>query len=868
VRTEIQLPYAGIVLLVGPSNSGKTTLLKNWINQGILKSSEVVSSDQFRLLIGDTDFIEWGSRPKDEADVLQNTYQQLSQKAFEAMDSIIETRASLNKLTIVDATHLYSDDRMKYIEMARRHHVPSVAIVLDIPTDILMERDENRDNPRGKKRVKQQAQTFAKNKRYIKKEGFRYQYLLKHNEIQEIQLKRNLNPIEIEIKNGIDFIGDVHACFDELLELLNSLGYTPNNEGLYTHPDGRKFVSVGDVMSRGPKSIESMIFFKKHVYAGIAYMIDSNHGWKIARWLDGRNVTLSHGDENVAEEFNHYESMYGEEKTNILKEELKNFLLRAPSHYIFKKNGIRVAVAAHAGIKDEYIGKQSYAVSDFCRYGDTDNSTEHEKPVRKDWFTGHQSKELIIWGHDPKVQPLVINNTINIDQGAVFGGSLTAFRYPEKGFVTVKAKQDYSGMTDNPLSAWKAIRLNPPNIGRFINGYSVLTEQHGEVKVQGGVVKSAIDSISHFTVPIEELIYIPPTMSPTPEPSKLEDYLEHPSEAFDYYYSNGIETMVVEKKHMGSRGVLLLFKDKESGEKYVGRPTLGTIYTRNGRSFFSQGTQAEILEKLNRDLTENGYFKKYNTDFVLLDAEILPWNLKADELISSQYAHVAEAAIMDRTKLKEMLESVLKHSRDVESWIFEASKRLQNALTFKEVFEKYCWNTNGLQGIQIAPFHLLAHSQETFFNMPHSWHMELNKEFSTLSDLFIETEYRIVSDEESKKEAIRWWVEMTEEGHEGFVVKPETFISKNNKGKLLQPAIKVRGRKYLHIIYGMDYLLPENLKRLKQRNVGKKQRHALMEFALGIEGINRFVKEDSIERIHECVLATLALEAEPIDPRL
>ncbi|KJR48271.1 protein serine-threonine phosphatase [Desulfosporosinus sp. I2] len=85
---------------------------------------------------------------------------------------------------------------------------------------------------------------------------------------------------------------------------------------------------------------------------------------------------------------------------------------------------------------------------------------------------------------------------------------------------------------------------------------------------------------------------------------------------------------------------------------------------------------------------------------------------------------------------------------------------------------------------------------------------------------------------------------------------------------MIQPAIKARGRNYLHIIYGIDYLQPENLARLKQRNVSRKQRHALMEFALGIEGVKRFVDKEPISRVHECVLATLALEAEPVDPRL
>ncbi|SCB86986.1 MULTISPECIES: polynucleotide kinase-phosphatase [Priestia] len=865
---KLFLPPAGIVLLMGPSNSGKTTLLESWIKKGYVKPSETVSSDQFRLLVGYTDFIEWTSRPKDEADVLLQEYQTISQKAFETMEYIIETRSKMGKLTIVDATHLYEDDRKRYIDLAKKNHIPCIALLLDVPTETLLERDENREFPRGKKRVKQQAQVFAKSKRSIKREGFRQQYVLTKEDISELEVVRTKNKLELDVGTGIDVIGDIHACYEELIQLLERLGYEPNEEGFYTHPNGRKFLSVGDVMSRGPRSLDSMLFFKRHVEANLAYMIDSNHGWKIARWLGGRNVTLTHGDEKVADEFTRYEEEHGTEKAEALKRELKDFLLEAPSHYILTKNDVRVAVVTHAGIKDEYIGKQSYHISDFCRYGDSEGFYENGKPIRKDWYTNHHTKELIIWGHDCKVQPLVVNNTVNIDQGAVFGGSLTAFQYPEKQFVSVKAKENYSGTEDNPLTQWQKKRLDPPNIARFLNGYSVLTDTYGDIKVLEGTAKSAIDSVSHFTIPIEELIYIPPTMSPTPKPPVLEGYLEHPKEAFDYYQSNDVQTMVVEKKHMGSRGVLLLFKDKETAVHYVGRETLGTIYTRTGRSFFAKDVEEQILSTLNEDLMRSNYFSKYNTDFVLLDAEILPWNLKAKELISSQYAHVAEVALLDRRKLSEKLKKALKHNQSIETWLSEVNLKLKNAEVFNEVFQKYCWNIDGVEGIQIAPFHVLAHSGETFFDKTHLWHMERNAEFSSLSDLFISTDFMVVHDEKSMNKAIEWWESITEEGHEGFVVKPETFIARNEKGKLLQPAIKVRGRKYLHIIYGMDYLMPENLNRLKQRNTSKKQKHALLEFALGIEGITRFVNKDSIERIHECALGTLALEMEPVDPRL
>jgi hypothetical protein len=217
--------------------------------------------------------------------------------------------------------------------------------------------------------------------------------------------------------------------------------------------------------------------------------------------------------------------------------------------------------------------------------------------------------------------------------------------------------------------------------------------------------------------------------------------------------------------------------------------------------------------------------------------------------------------------LKDSLQQAIDSGKDVLNWVQEVDVGIENAKVFNEVYQKYCWETDGLEGIQIAPFHTLAHSTETFFDKPHTWHMEKNKEFSGISGLFLETEYRVVNDEATMKKAIEWWEEMTEDGHEGFVVKPQSYITRH-KGKLVQPAIKVRGRKYLHIIYGIDYLLPENLARLKKRNAGKKQRNALKEFSLGVEGVNRFVKRESLERVHECVLGILALEAEPIDPRL
>ncbi|KGR78310.1 metallophosphoesterase [Ureibacillus manganicus] len=259
--------------------------------------------------------------------------------------------------------------------------------------------------------------------------------------------------MKIEISKGVDIIGDIHACFDEFLEMLVKLGYIEGEDGLFRHPEGRTLVSLGDVMSRGPQSLRCMEFFLNHVNARLAYMTDSNHGWKIARWLDGRKVQLRHGDELVEQEFLEYEKINDPKKTKEFKRQLKELLMNAPSHYILQESNVDKIVCTHAGIKGEYIGKENSRIKDFCRYGDVAGTDQNGKPIRKDWFINHNNDLLIIWGHDPKREPMTINNTINIDQGLVFGGKLTTYRYPENEFVFVPAKKNYSGKegNDNPI---------------------------------------------------------------------------------------------------------------------------------------------------------------------------------------------------------------------------------------------------------------------------------------------------------------------------------------------------------------------------------------------------------------------------------
>jgi protein phosphatase len=189
---------------------------------------------------------------------------------------------------------------------------------------------------------------------------------------------------------------------------------------------------------------------------------------------------------------------------------------------------------------------------------------------------------------------------------------------------------------------------------------------------------------------------------------------------------------------------------------------------------------------------------------------------------------------------------------------------------YTEAYRRYCWDVKSIDDYKIAPFHILATEGKTWNKENHLTHMETIAKYMTGKDpIFIATNHITVDllDEESVKAGTKWWEDLTDNGGEGMVIKPLDFIAKKGE-ELLQPAVKCRGREYLRIIYGPEYLLSGNLERLKKRGLGKKRDLALNEFALGMESLERFVKKEPLYRAHECVFGVLALESEPVDPRL
>jgi polynucleotide kinase-phosphatase len=539
-------------------------------------------------------------------------------------------------------------------------------------------------------------------------------------------------------------------------------------------------------------------------------------------------------------------------------------------------------------------GRISGKVRAFALYGDTTGeSDEFGLPVRLNWASNYRGRATVVYGHTPTLTPEWVNRCICIDTGCVFGGSLTALRYPEQELVSVPAEREYAVAkrplipVPTPLSQENGcirhsatLPETPPqqqqaddllDLADVSGRRNIETRFAGKVVVREENAAAALEAMSRFAADPHWLIYLPPTMSPV-EASPLADFLEHPAEAFEYFRQEGIDRLVCEQKHMGSRAIAIVCRDEQTAQRRFGvTRESGIIYTRTGRRFFDNpATETGLLELLRQALTKADWWTKFNSDWFAFDGELMPWSAKAQDLLKRQYAATGSAAQAALAEVNAILANAtpadaatpaLAELRTRFAAKAEASER------FVAAYRHYCWPVNSLADLQFAPFFLLASEGKIHFDHNHEWHMRTLAELAGGS--LLATPFRVVdlTDPTQTDAAISWWLDLTSSGGEGMVVKPFDVLSRGRRF-FVQPALKVRGREYLRIIYGPDYLEPENLSRLKRRAVGTKRGLASREFGLGLEGLERFVQRVPLRHVHECAFAVLALESEPIDPRL
>jgi len=296
----------------------------------------------------------------------------------------------------------------------------------------------------------------------------------------------------------------------------------------------------------------------------------------------------------------------------------------------------------------------------------------------------------------------------------------------------------------------------------------------------------------------------------------------------------------------------------------------GAVWTRTGRPFFSEELTAQLVDRLRQAAESAGLFDELSTSWLLLDAELLPWSAKAGQLLRDQYAAVGAAARASLPSAVGVLEQAAATGLDVNDLLERTRSREANAAAFTDAYRRYCWPTDGLSGVRIAPFQVLASEGAAHHERAHRWHLAIaDRLVAADPDVIAPTRRVAVSttDQDSLAAATDWWSELTANGGEGMVVKPAANLRRGRKG-LIQPGLKVRGREYLRIIYGPDYTEPANIERLRSRGLGHKRSLALREYALGLEALDRVARGEPLWRVHQCVFAVLALESEPVDPRL
>ncbi|MDR2013413.1 MAG: polynucleotide kinase-phosphatase [Rhodanobacter sp.] len=850
---SVRIPELSLVALIGPSGSGKSSFARKHF-----LPTEVLSSDACRGWVSD-----------DEND------QAATGDAFDVLYFIARKRLAAGRLTVIDATNVRPEDRKRLVDLAREFHVLPAAIVFDLPERICHARNASRpDRQFGEHVVRQQKSLLRRSLRALAREGFRTVTVFESVEqIDAAKIERQrLWTDKRDIHGPFDIIGDIHGCRTELLALLDKLGYTvggTREAPLVEAPTGRQAVFLGDLVDRGPDSTGVLRLVMAMVEGGRALCVPGNHDIKLLRKLSGKDVRITHG---LAETLAQMES-----ETDEFKQKVARFIDGLVSHFVLDDGKL---VLAHAGLKQELQGRASGRVREFALYGETTGETdEFGLPVRYDWARDYRGPAMVVYGHTPVPESEWVNRTICIDTGCVFGGRLTALRYPERELISVPAERIYytpikpfptqAKPADQTAAHREQTLLDYEDVG----GKRVIaTRVGGTVTIREENAIAALEVMSRFAIDPRWLVYLPPTMAPS-DTATEGDLLERPQEAFAYFRHEGVPELICEEKHMGSRAVIVLCRDESVAMRRFGiaGDGQGVIHTRTGRRFFDDRIlENAVLGRLTKAMTVAGLWEELGSDWIVLDTELMPWSVKAQELLQRQYAPVGASGTAALRAAKDTLMAASSHCGEVQPLLERIISRQGDIARFVDAYGRYCWPVRDIDDVRIAPFHVLAAEHTVGLARDHRWHLDLIGRLARADDSLIQFTrhcYVNLSDPESEAQAWQWWTELTMTGGEGMVIKPVSGLARGRR-RLTQPAIKCRGRDYLRIIYGPQYTEPQNLERLRKRGVRTKQSLASREFALGLEALYRFVEGEPLYRVHECVFGVLALESEPVDSRL
>lgn len=844
----MKIPELSLVVLVGVSGAGKSTFAARHF-----VPTEVLSSDAFRGMVADD--------PDDQS---------ASSEAFDALHHVAGIRLRRGLLTVVDATSTQPAARASLIELARSHDVLPVAIVLDLPERLCVGRSRF-----GREVVGRQHGELRRGLRRLKAEGFRYVHVLSTvDEVEAVQIERTRSYNDRrELTGPFDLIGDVHGCRGELEALLGELGWELRRDEAgravsARHPQGRTAVFLGDLVDRGPDVTGVLLLAMGMVADGVALAVAGNHEVKLVRALKGRDVRRSHGLVESLDQLTAAPEGFAAHATAFMDGLL--------GHYVL--DGGRLVVA-HAGLREQFHGRASKRVRAFALYGETTGETdEFGLPVRYPWALEYRGAATVVYGHTPVPEAEWVNNTICLDTGCVFGGALTALRWPERELVSVPAEKVWFEPV-RPLRPEPAIAAGRAadelDVTDVLGKRAVETRHLGRITVPAEQSAAALEVLSRFAVHPRWLVYLPPTMAPVE--TAPDGPLEQPTAAFDAFAAEGVAEVVMQAKHMGSRAVVIVCTDAGAARRRFGATggETGVVLSRTGRRLVTDGSRAgpsinsdpePLLARLRAALDIAGLWAELDTDWLAFDAELLPWSAAAGGLLDDRYAPTAATALADLGATAAVLQAAADRGVDVFDDLARILTRVGDAAAFDSEWRRHA----GSGPVRLAPFCLLAGAGVVHAGRPVSWQLDVLDRLVAVDPELLVTTARLpvrLDDPAARERGAQWWADAVATGAEGAVVKPAGGCERGRRG-LAQPGLKVRGPEYLRLVYGPHYTEPANLARLRDRAVGRKRALAVREYALGLEALHRFVEGEPLWRVHQAVAAVLALESQPVDPRL
>ncbi|MFB8239994.1 polynucleotide kinase-phosphatase [Kitasatospora purpeofusca] len=883
----LPLTEGSLVLLVGTSAAGKSTFARRHF-----RPTEVVSSDTCRALVGD-----------DEND------QSVTADAFELLHFLVGKRLAAGRLTVVDATNVQAGARKQLLAVAREHDARAEAIVLDVPLGVCAERNRTRpDRELPAFVIPRQHRELRASLPGLAKEGFRRVHVLRGAaEVASAEVVLERRRVDLRHLTGpFDLVGDVHGCRSELETLLGRLGYRLVRDAAgrpvdAVPPAGRTAVFVGDLVDRGPDTPGVLRLVMGMVAAGHALCVSGNHELKVARALDGDRVTLSYGLRESMEQL-------GAEPAEF-RAEVREFVRGLADHYLLDGGAL---VVCHAGLPERYHGRSSGRVRSHALYGGTTGETDdYGLPVRQAWAEEYRGRPLVVYGHTPLPVASFLHNTVCLDTGCVFGGALTALRYPERELVRVEAERRWYEPVRPLLSGAPGGREGRPlDVADVAGPHTVETALHGTVAVRPENAAAALETVGRYAVDPRLLVYLPPTVPPVAA-GRRPGFAEHPDEAFAGYRADGVGRVLCAELQPGPRAVVLVARDDAALARRFGPAGPGAVWSRTGRALLGPAEEAELLARLRAAAERSGLFEELGSDWLLLDAALTGLPAGADlgpapaespaEARQARNAAVVASAGALLPPVLAALERAAARGLDVAGLLDRQRDRAADLRDFAEAHRRAAAPGRPL----LAPFRLLAAEGANLATGPEREHLAridrlvdadrtapadgtapdaapadgtTPTDGTTPAPALHRTARRWVDtgDEASTAAAVAWWEELTAAGGAGIVVRPpvsptRTAPGEGRPGGLVQPAVQVRGRERLRLLHGPDHPdHPDPSDRPARPSggvLGLRRSLALREYALGLEALDRLAAREPLWRVHQAVFAVLALESEPADPR-